>query len=79
MFLFSMKFGREAKRPSMVQQELQKQQIEAMMSTAPAAIGEAKVEAEAEPAVAKFQLSNVGLKVVVSAVLFCNSCAPFFH
>lgn len=58
--------NREVKRPSLVQQELQKQQMEAMMSTAPSSAAETKGGAEGEPAVAKFQLSNVGLKVVVS-------------
>lgn len=60
---------RETKRPSLIQQELQKQQIEAMMSTQPTVSVEAKSEGEDEPGNAtKFQLANVRQKVVVSVL-----------
>ncbi|XP_028968698.1 ryanodine receptor [Galendromus occidentalis] len=55
----------ETKRPSVIQQELQKQQIDAMMSTQPTIIGDAKAEDEGGRGnAAKFQLANVRQKVV---------------
>lgn len=68
----------EVKRPSLIQQELQKQQIEAMMSTSPSSTAEVKAEGEGEPAVAKFQLSNVGLKVVVSITFWIELFRTLF-
>lgn len=42
------------------------------MLTEPSTTTETKTEAEGGPAVGKFQLSNVGLKVVVRALPFAN-------